>query len=100
MGLKAFRKLEPRPGVTLGCMPKAHRLEVDLFDDSSWESDEAKACDQMGGSGFSPRTETVVMILAIGIFTLSVALSVLFFRITLGWFDLSHWKHVFDGLRI
>ena len=54
----------------------------------------------MGGSGFSARTETVVMILAIAIFALSVALSVLFFRITFGWFDLSHWKHVFDGLRL
>ena len=81
-------------------MPSAHRFGVDLFADPPWESDDAKAFDQMGGSGFSARTETVVMILAIGIFALSVALSVLFFRITLGWFGLSHWKHVFDGLRL
>jgi hypothetical protein len=89
--------LEIDPANRLDCMSSAHRLGVDLFDDPSWGSDEGKAFDQMAVSGFSPRTETVLMILAIGIFALAVALTVLFFR-TLN-FDINYFiKHLFDGL--
>ena len=90
--------LENRPEGRVDCILSAHRLGVDLFDDPSWGSNDDKAFDQMAVSGLSAPTETVVMILAIGLFALAVALSVLFFR-TLN-FDVNYFvKHVFDGLK-
>jgi len=75
-------------------MPGTDRLRVDLFDDPSWGSEDGKAYDRMAVSGFSARTETVAMLVAIGMFALSVALFVLFVRTAIYW-----WDHLFDGLK-
>jgi succinate dehydrogenase hydrophobic anchor subunit len=75
---------------------------VDLFDDPSWDSDDGKAYDRMGVSGFSPLTESAVALVALGIFVLSVALSMLFFR-TLNDVVQQFSQmliHVLDGLRL
>jgi hypothetical protein len=81
---------------TLIAMPVADRLQdVDLFDDPSWGSEEDKAYERLGISGFSPLTETAVALAAIGLFVLSVALIVLFVRAGHYWFD-----HLFDGFTL
>ena len=83
-------------------MSVPEQLGVDLFDDPSWDSEDGKAYDRMGVSGLSSRTESALVLVAIGMFVLSVALSVLLFQALNGFFQqLNHIiLHAFDGLKL
>jgi hypothetical protein len=87
----------------LSSVPVQKRLlGVDLFDDPSWDSEDGMAFDRMGVLGFSSRTESVIALVAICMFILSVALSVLFFLNLHDFFQqLNHmFQHAFDGPRL
>jgi hypothetical protein len=76
-------------------------LGVDLFDDPSWDSEDGKAYDRMGVLGLSSRTESAIALVAISMFVLSVALSVLFFLSLHDFVQLLNhmFQHAFDGFR-
>ena len=84
---------------TLLLMSGIEHMGVDLFDDPSWGSDDDKAYERFSVSGFSSRTETMLMILAIGFFAVSAVVSVVLLRGALD--DVTHFfNHLFDGFRL
>lgn len=77
------------------------RKHMDLFDDPSWDSQEARedaaAYGRLVVSGFSARTETAVVIFWIGLFFLFIATAALFLWVATNTVD-NLFSHMFDHL--